>query len=104
MATRRWRCAIKRYLSGQGDDRDGGAGGAGTPPGSRASVERYRRACEASGGDIRSHCAPAPCRAPVGCLTATGRRAWTNATARTPLTLDAPCCCPYIAATSCPTR
>ncbi len=56
-AGERTRGAIERYLAGegvptgQGEDR---AGGAGTPTASRGSVERYLRAYEASGGDIRS--------------------------------------------------
>jgi len=59
-ARERTRGVIERYLSGEGahqgpgDARATGAAGAGTPPASRASVERYLRAFEASGGDIRS--------------------------------------------------
>jgi hypothetical protein len=56
-AGERTRGAIERYLAGegvltgQGEDR---ARGAGTPTASRGNVERYLRAYEASGGDIRS--------------------------------------------------
>jgi len=70
-AGERTRRAIERYLAGEGtpegrgDDRAGGGGGTGTradgadrersgEASSRGSVERYLRAYEASGGDVRS--------------------------------------------------
>jgi len=55
----RTRRAIEQYLAReetgrQGQGTDGDEGGATSPRASRASIERYLRAYEASGGDIRS--------------------------------------------------